>query len=448
MVWLLFFLFLLFFFSWRGLGQKPDTLQYYICGRKAGVPTTTLSMLASCIGGSATLGMIGLAWKIGAPAFWWLGSGVIGLLILAFFLARKVRGSRAKTMPEILEKRLGHSFRAGCAIIILVAYVPIIAAQISAQALIISSLGNLNQTAALFAGAFFLFAYTALGGQNAVMRSDIWQFMILMCAICLILFFCLSLPEGREALAAAPLALLNQEFPPQKLIYYLLVLGGSFVVGPMLFGRLLSSHSQKTAKKSCVASALILFVIACAITAAGIALSGILPPEKLGANFRPDDILGMFVNQKMPPWAIAPVFLGLLSAIVSSADSCLFTAASIAANDLCKKPGIGFCRVVMAVIVAAACFLALKGNGVLHLLLIANDIYACGVVPPVFVALMRGARGINPVIMTVALACGGSVGGMAAFLGNESLSIMAFAMSFAISLAGIGLPRLHIFFHA
>ena len=33
-------------------------------------------------------------------------------------------------MPEMLEKQLGQTFRSGCAIIILVAYVPIVAAAI------------------------------------------------------------------------------------------------------------------------------------------------------------------------------------------------------------------------------------------------------------------------------------------------------------------------------
>lgn len=438
MIWLLIFLALLFLSSVSKLRQKADPVQYYVFSRKAGVFTTSFSMLASCVGGSATLGMIGLGWQVGTPAFWWLGVGVAGLLVLGFFLARKVRGSRSKTMPEILEKQLGPSFRRGCAIIILVAYVPIIAAQFSAQALVISTLGNLDSTSALFWGAFFLFAYTAIGGQNAVMKSDVWQFGILIAALGIILFFCLSLPEGRSALADARIVLVNRQFPPLKLVYFLLVLGGSFVVGPMLYGRLLSARSQATAKQACIASALALFVMAAGITATGIALSGILPPESFGNDFRPDDILEVFVKQKMPVWAGVPIFLGLLGAIVSSADSCLFTAASIAANDLLKKPEIGFCRLVMALLAVAAFFLALNGNGILHLLLIANDIYACGIVPPVFIALICGnSRKMHPGLMTCALVCGGCLGATAALLHNQCLSITAFALSFFISLLAV-----------
>lgn len=94
----------------------------------------------------------------------------------------------------------------------------------------------------------------------------------------------------------------------------------------------------------------------------------------------------------------------------------------------------------MALIVVAACFLALNGSGILHLLLIANDIYACGIVPPAFVALVC-KRVIHPRIMTSALVCGGALGALAALLHNQSLSITAFALSFFISLLAIWLPK-------
>lgn len=33
--------------------------------------------------------MAGLAWQVGLPALWWLGSGAIGLLMFSLFLAKK-----------------------------------------------------------------------------------------------------------------------------------------------------------------------------------------------------------------------------------------------------------------------------------------------------------------------------------------------------------------------
>lgn len=442
MIWLFVFSSLLLLSCLAKRHKNIETKHYYICSRKAGAIAVSFSLLASCIGGSATLGMIGLAWQIGAPAFWWLGSGSAGLLILGFLLARKVRSSRAKTMPEILAKQLGPSFRSACAIIIVIAYVPIMAAQFNAQALLISSISGLEHTQVLLPGALALFAYTAIGGQNAVMKSDIWQLAIVICTVALVLIFCLSMPQGRAAVSAAPLELVNDRFPALKLVYFLFILGGSFIVGPVFYGRLLSAKSQSTAKKSCIAAAAVLAAIAAAITAVGIALNGILPPVSFENGFKADSILDVFVREKMPSWTVGPILLGMLSAVVSSADSCLFTAGSVAANDLLKRPGISACRLSMAALVIASCFLALNGHGILNLLLMANDIYVCGIVPPVFVAILYGyKRKPQRGFMLAALIFGGCSGAAAAWLQNECISLFALGSSLLLSLLGVWLPK-------
>ena len=64
---------------------------FFVNDRRSGPWQVGISIIASCVGGSATLGMAGLAWQAGTPAFWWLGSGACGLMALTLFLAKKVR---------------------------------------------------------------------------------------------------------------------------------------------------------------------------------------------------------------------------------------------------------------------------------------------------------------------------------------------------------------------
>ena len=54
---------------------------FFVNDRSSGTWHTGFSLAASCIGGSATIGMAGLAWQVGTPAFWWLGSGACGLCL-------------------------------------------------------------------------------------------------------------------------------------------------------------------------------------------------------------------------------------------------------------------------------------------------------------------------------------------------------------------------------
>lgn len=414
--------------------EKHGGEQFFLYGRMAGAPMVCLSMLASRLGGSATIGMIGLAWQTGFPAIWWLGAGACGLAVLAFFLAEKVRRSRAWTMPEIVARPLGSLFRKFAAVIIFFAYLAIMAAQFAALRLLISSLAGLSDAQALVFGVALVFFYTCLGGQGAVMRSDVWQFVIMVAMLALLLAFCLMQPEGRLAIAHMKWELVNSEFPPAHAVYFLLILGGSFVVGPMLFGRILSAKSAASAKRGVWAASAGLFALALLITLIGVAIRG----YPLANAMAGQQIFGEFVTQHLPRWAGIAVLLGMLSVIISSADSCLLTVGTVCASDLLGKPTVACCRLVMALVSGLSLWLASQGRGILDLLLMANDIYVCGLVVPVFVTIFaEGKKPLNRKFIFCAMLVGGGAGFCAALLAMQWLSFSALGIALLFSLLAL-----------
>lgn len=74
---------------WLTRQQGATADSFFVNNRASGTGEISLSIVASCVGGSVTLGMAGLAWQVGLPALWWLGSGAIGLLMFSLFLAKK-----------------------------------------------------------------------------------------------------------------------------------------------------------------------------------------------------------------------------------------------------------------------------------------------------------------------------------------------------------------------
>ena len=84
----------------------------------------------------------------------------------------------------------------------------------------------------------------------------------------------------------------------------------------------------------------------------------------------------------------------------------------------------------------AAMVLALYGKGILALLLMANDIYVCGVVPPVFVGMLlyRKAR-FRPWGVAAAMAAGGLLGLTATLSDNSAWSFAGLGVSLLGSLA-------------
>ena len=121
MTFLVFYFAVLFFVALWSTRNGVDAATYFLNGRRSTAFAVALSIVSSCVGGSATMGMAGLAWQVGTPAFWWLGSGAVGLTVLSLFLAQKVRESGAVTMPEMLTAFLGEPSRPLASVIIVTA---------------------------------------------------------------------------------------------------------------------------------------------------------------------------------------------------------------------------------------------------------------------------------------------------------------------------------------
>lgn len=411
-------------------GRHADRGAYYVNGRRSSALTVSLSIVASCVGGSATVGMAGLAWQVGAPAFWWLGSGAAGLLILSLFLARKVRESGAMTMPEMLTAYLGAPSRPLASVIIVAAWLAILAAQFSAMAAIIAPLTGFGQSASLTLGAAALVAYTLVGGQAAVMKSDVWQYAILLLALVTALILAVK-AGGGQSLAGLRLEAVNADFPVSNLRYYLCILGGSYVVCPMLFSRLLSARDASAARRGGLWAVAGLILTAVVIVALGVACRDLVPPDT-----PPEQVLGAALLAHLPSWASGLILLGIFSAVISSADSCLMTAAGVCANDILRRPGVNACRACMAALGLAGLILALPGKGILPLLLMANDIYVCGVVPPVFVGmLLYGRVRFRPWGVALAMLGGGTLGLTAAVTDASVWSFAGLGFSLLAALA-------------
>ncbi|MEF2230315.1 MAG: sodium:solute symporter family protein [Pseudodesulfovibrio sp.] len=416
--------------------KRKDFAEFAVAGRRFGAPMVGVSIVASCVGASATIGMTGLAFSAGFPAFWWLGSGAAGLLVLGFFLAAKVRESGVFTLPDMAERFISPAARRLMAVIIIPAWTAILAAQYLAAARIVTALTGMADATALAACAALITAYTVLGGQNSILKSDAVQFAMVAAGLGLALGF--TAASSPVSLSEIPLQLTNDAFPLSRWTYFMLIVGGSYVVCPMLFGRLLSARDDRQARRGALLAAAGLAACALAVVAIGLYARGLAP-----AGTDPDTILTRIIPAVMPGWAGTVLLFALLSAVISSADSCLHTAATVLEHDLLGDASVARCRLLMVGLGLGAVGVALSGGSILSLLLAANDIYVCGVVAPMAVAILAsGRRPVCPRAMLAALVLGGALGVAAAATGAKEFSYAGVAISLTLSLVALRKPRL------
>ena len=321
-----------------GIGFGSVRREFFLGERRAGTAVIASSLLATCLGASTTLGVVSLAYRNGWSAFWWLGSGCVGLCFLGFLWAGRMRERvSVTTLPQWAETGYGLPARILAALLIVVMWAAVIASQWAAAGAVLASAFGCPIGCGICLAAVVVCTYTAWGGQASVLKTDALQVVLVGIAVGLPVLFLARLGVAPGRLAPTPRLLMTSGgMTFGRWLSMLVVVGGMYVVGPDLCSRVLAARTAATARRGAFVAAAVLLVCALLLTLTGVALreSGVELEE-------PRDALPYLVNRAgiLPAWASSLVSIGLLAALFSSADTCLLTAASVLELDLVKRGG-------------------------------------------------------------------------------------------------------------
>jgi len=389
---------------------------FFVAGRKGSSLFITGSLLATIVGGSATIGMAGLGFSQGLTGAWWLLAGSIGLVILGLFFAKKVREFGLYTLPELVGKQYDGRIALAASVLIVVAWVGVIAGQIIASGKILGVLGIGSPLLwMVFFTAVFI-VYTILGGQYAVIRTDALQVVIIFIGIfgglALLLSHLGGIGELKSYLSPEHFAFpLSSQFGGYELVKLLLLVGLTYVVGPDMYSRLFCAKDGKTARASVFWTALLIIPVAFGITLMGMGASALFP------QISPEQAFPTVIKEVFPPFLGGVVLAALLCAVMSSADTCLLSASTILTVDivgrfkpsLSQRKTLSLSRWGIVVLGLCSLALALALKGVINALLFAYTIYTCGLILPVIAGFYKNRLKVTPMAALVAIIGGGSV---------------------------------------
>ncbi len=394
------------FFRIKGL---PD---YYISGKRGSIGQVSGSLFATIMGGSAILGTIELSQKAGWAAFWFLFSAALGLFVLAL-IAGKVSRLGHYTLPEMIKLFYGEKAERTASLMIPLAWLGIIAAQMIAGAKILTGLGLMSYTpGALLCGTAFIL-YTLLGGQKSILKTDFIQALIILAGIFTMVILRLRHMENLEMPPLRPAALFNENFTFADLFFLLITYSVTFVVGPDIYTRIFCARDERVARRSVLLTALLVVPVALALTFLGITAAASAGVET-----------GKFIlpgSSFLPPWALGLLAAALLSAVMSSADTTLLTSSVILTEltigDLDKKGSLTITRLFILLLGVVAMVIALKVTSILSALLFALSFFSGAFILPV-VAGLAGWK-VNRHRVFAAMIAGGTLA-LAGKIINES----------------------------
>jgi SSS family solute:Na+ symporter len=262
--------------------QASSNDGFFVANRSGTTLLIVGSLCATFVGASVAVGMAGLGYGRGLPGAWWLLVGAIGLLVLGFFFARKVRKFGLYTLPELVEKQYGSKAGLAASILIVVAWIAIVAAQIIAAGKVLTVFLplDLSQLMAISASVFVL--YTVLGGQFSVIRTDLVQFGILIIGILVTLGFVLDRVGGLSGLTSSlPSEYFsfptNSSFEWYPLLVLLILTGATYIVGPDIYSRLFCARDEKVARSSAIGAGLVAVPVAFIIVLIGMGAKVLFP---------------------------------------------------------------------------------------------------------------------------------------------------------------------------
>lgn len=436
--------------GFASMKKIKNTLSYFVADRNGSSMAITGSLLATTIGGSSTIGLAGLGYSKGIVGAWWMLVGVIGLLVLSLWLAKKVRRYAVYTLPEILERQYGGSTtKIIASLVIATAWLGIIAGQIIAAGKILSVLwpGHFNLLMIIAASVFVV--YTVLGGQYSILKTDVIQSVIIVAGLIICLIIGMNAAGGfKTIMGTLPESYFSFPVSPVfswfDLLTFLMFVGAAYLVGPDIYSRIFCSKSPEVAQRSVAVAALAMIPLAFFITAIGITARTLLP------GIPPESALPALIMNSIPVGLNGLVIAALLAAVMSSADTCLLTTSTIMTADIInpifkssisEKSLLLITRGGVVIIGIISLLIALKLKGVIASLLLGYTVYTSGLVIPVLLGFYSKRLKLNTFGVIAAVIGGGGTGLFLKLSGYNNLSLLTFPISALLLFGGSYVAR-------
>ena len=412
--------------GWRARKGSPDA--YWVAERRYGTGPVAASLLATIFGASSTLGIIGLGYSRGLTGAWWSLMGAAALVPFAFLLAPRVRRLEVYTLPDILERAYGLRVAVAGASVIALAWCGVVAAQIVAGAYLLSGVLPLPFHWALAVIAVVFTLYTLWGGQLSVIRTDSWQVAFFVGGLAAALVLVVGAgSEGSGILSGVPERALMFPVSPafgwyDLLVFYPLIVGMPYLVGPDIYSRVLCARDGGTARRAALLAALGVLPLSFLMALLGLLVRSRFP------ELVPDAAFSTAVAALAPAGVRGLIVVGVLGAIMSSADTTLVSASTILSLNVVrplagleKREAHRLTRVFVVFLGVIAWALAAFQEGIIPSLLLAYTVFVGGVALPALASFWRERLGVTGTAAFWAVVGGGSTAVAGEVAGGEVL---------------------------
>lgn len=318
--------------------------EYSYCGRSLTIGFIIFAYLATWIGGGTIIGLVGKTYQGGAGQYWLIAiSFVVQFFFVLIFLPR-IRVLRQPSIAGFLAMRYpdyGELIRIPVTIGILIRNVTMTGMQFGALGYMITYIFGINSNLSILLIFLIITAYTVLSGLWGVVVTDIFQGILQTTGIILLVVLTVKLSGGIHEIyrfyqstgSESFLNILKFENNSINILKYILAFGLFFLMSDQTdWERIYSSKTDKIAFWG-TAIPLVITLIMLVLPAYLGVFQRALSMGQADSQYVIFEFIFESIDVKMAMF----ILVGLIAAIMSSADSFMLASGITFSNDIIKR---------------------------------------------------------------------------------------------------------------
>ena len=379
--------------------KVENSEDFFLAGRSISKWVLALGFLASWYGGSACIVSADKAFKSGMGSFWVVsGPNALAPLLLVIF-AVWIRRLGIISQIQVMDRRYNKTVGNFLSIIVIWYMVTWAASQMVAAGKFFSVYLSFSYEFAIIAGVVIVFLYGLSGGYRVVTYTDVFQFVFLLVAMCVIMVAGVYAAGGFSNM----LSTLQQKSVDNGIQYfnlfenfstnfmYVISFGLGWVISADAWQRVSAARTPEDSRSMLLIGGILFIPLGCLSLVAGLsgaALFDVLPEGGILANI---------ATTHLHPVVAAFVFVGVGAALMSTMDTSINAGSMSITEDIYHKlinpkardeQLVKVARIGTAIVALLGMFIALKLRSILWVLWMSSDIIMCGVFCPLVMGFL------------------------------------------------------------
>ncbi len=336
---LILYLLLVVFLGLKFTSRMRNLEDFFLASRNLSARSVFLSLTASWFGATSILITTDEAFRAGLSAIWLVGMpAFLTVLILAFFLAGRIRRLPILTLPDLIDQHYGKAVRHIASFLLFWYMVILASSQMVAVGRFFQPFLGISYFWSLAIGTGVVLVYLVSGGLRSVAVTDSLQSFFLTTGLIGLTLFLLRFPTSKLEAATS---LVRQAVPPGHLNLFsdlsrnfLIVLSFTlaWTISPIAWQRIQAARTERKARQGLLLSAAAFVFLYGLVVAIGILARPLFPSGVLASP-----LLSELISGKVGPLFGAFLFIAVAAAILSTMDTAINTGALTLTRDIYEQ---------------------------------------------------------------------------------------------------------------